>query len=91
MYLKRTIHLVCKTMKFRFNVHVQALCTITGFITNGEWNNLRLKGRTRPLSIIQIRASVRAKYGRMGYKRMLGMLTPICKYYIVFFSCSIYM
>ena len=54
---------------------------LTGFTTNGEWNSLRLKGRTRPLSVIEIRRCVRVKYARMGKKRMLEMLTPTCEWH----------
>ena len=48
-----------------------------GATTNGEWNTLRSKGRTRPLSVLQIRANVRAKFSRMGVRKMQGMLTPV--------------
>ena len=40
----------------------------SGFTTDGEWNTLRSKGRTRPLSILQIRSDAWAKYGRMKEK-----------------------
>lgn len=53
-----------------------------GLTTNGEWNSLRLQGDTRPLSIIQIRSDVRAKYSRLGYKTMINMLTPKGKVYM---------
>lgn len=51
-----------------------------GLTTNLEWNSLRMKGRTRPLSVLQIRADARAKYSRMSAKKMKGMLTPIREY-----------
>ena len=39
-----------------------------GFVTDGEWNSLRSKGRERPLSIFEIRAQVRRKYTRLSVK-----------------------
>ena len=51
-----------------------------GFVTDGEWNSLRTKGNTRPLSVLQIRADVRTKYSHMSLKKMTGMLTPLCMY-----------
>jgi len=36
---------------------------LTGFITDGEWNSLRTKGNLGPLSIFQVRADARAKFG----------------------------
>ncbi|XP_065893229.1 uncharacterized protein [Dysidea avara] len=50
---------------------------VAGFVTDGEWNSLRTKGNTRPLSVLQIRADVRAKYSRMGFKTMSGMIMPL--------------
>lgn len=46
-----------------------------GFVTNGEWNSLRTKGNTRPLSVHEIRAGVRKKYAKLGLKKLQGMLT----------------
>ena len=68
-----TQHLTCSLSQLY-------LClSFLGECTNGEWNTLRCRGNTRPLSIFQIRADVRAKYSRMPYKTMMAMLTPICK------------
>jgi len=47
----------------------------TGFTTDGEWNSLRTKGNTRPLSIFQIRADARAKFARTGFTKMNNMIT----------------
>lgn len=52
----------------------------TGFTTDGEWNSLRSMGNTRPLSVFQIRSNARAKYAHMKLQKLIGMLTPICKY-----------
>ena len=44
-----------------------------GFVTNSE---LRSKGYTRPLSVLQIRADIRNKYNRIKQETLLNMLTP---------------
>lgn len=48
----------------------------TGFVSNGEFNYMRSKGYTRPLTILQIRAQVRAKYARCTQGKLQEMLTP---------------
>lgn len=58
-----------------------------GLVTNGEWNSLRTKGNTRPLSVLEIRSNVRSKYGRTGQKKMKKMLSPQCNlpfFYFIF-------
>lgn len=55
-----------------------------GFSTNGEWNSLRSKGKTRPISVFEIRSQVRRKYQRLGFKALVGMITPICELIIFF-------
>ena len=52
------------------------VCCIVGFVTNGEFNYMRSKGYTRPLSVLQIRTDVRNKYNRMKEDTLLQMLTP---------------
>ena len=47
-----------------------------GYTTNGEFNSLRTKGRSRPTSILQIKEEVKAKYARMSLKKMVSMLSP---------------
>ena len=49
-----------------------------GFVTDGEFNYLRTKGYTRPLSVIQIRCNVRNKYcnSRLSHGKLIAMLTP---------------
>ena len=49
-----------------------------GFTTNGEWNSLRSKGNSRPLSILKfvLRPD---KNSHLSAKRMTGMLTPKCE------------
>lgn len=61
--------------------HVVLLFILTlGFTTNGEWNSLRTKGNTRPLSVLQIRSDVRAKYAKLKAKKLIRMLSPKCKF-----------
>ena len=50
-----------------------------GFTSNGEWNSLRSKGNSRPLSTFEVRSLVRRKYSHLSAKRMIGMLTPKCE------------
>ena len=55
------------------------MCTITifaGFVTNGEFNYLRTRGYTRPLSVLQVRSDVRKKYARARQDVLLNILTP---------------
>lgn len=61
------------------------VCTSTGFVSNGEHNTMRVKGYTRPLSVLQIKSQAKKKYSRMGLSTMLWMLTPRSMYY-----CYIY-
>ena len=58
-----------------------------GFVSNGEYNSMRVKGYTRPLSVLQIRSEARGKYSSMGAKSMLEMLTPTSEYQR---SCNVY-
>ena len=51
---------------------------ITGFSSDGEFNYLRTKGYTRPLSVLQIRSDVRNKYSKFSLRKLLAMLTPKC-------------
>ena len=45
-------------------------------MSNGEYNNFRVKGYTRPLSVIQLMLNARRKYSQMGVKNMRAMLIP---------------
>ena len=49
---------------------------VISFSSNGEFNSMRGNGYTRPLSILSIRSSVWAKYGPLGERTMIAMLTP---------------
>ena len=49
----------------------------TGFVCNGEFNYLRTKVYTRPVSVFQIRVEIRKKYSSKGKKTLLSMITPI--------------
>ena len=47
-----------------------------GFVCNGEFNYLRSRGYTRPLSILQIRTQVKKKYSKMSKSTLISMLSP---------------
>ena len=58
---------------------MQLLCNALyspGFVSNGEYNSFRVKGYTRPLSVLQLMLDARRKYSQMGVKKMSAMLTP---------------
>ena len=62
-------------MKYLKIVHNVCICyTIyfPGFTTDGEFNSLRTKGNTRPLSVFQIRADARAKCSRVSLNKMIN-------------------
>ena len=46
-----------------------------GLVTDGEFNSLRSRGATQPLSILQIRSDSRKKFARMNKPVMEAMLT----------------
>lgn len=58
-----------------------------GFTSNGEYNSMRSRGYTRPLSVLQIKANVRTKYSRLSKQTMLNMLTPQSKYIYLLKLC----
>ncbi len=47
-----------------------------GFCSDGEFNSMRNRGYTRPVSVFLIRSQVHAKYARLSESIMLAMLTP---------------
>jgi hypothetical protein len=49
---------------------------VAGFVSNGQFNYLRNKGYSRPLSVLHIRADVRSKYSRKKKSELLDMLSP---------------
>ena len=59
---------------------ILCLSLYAGFCSNGEFNSLRVKGNTRPVSIFEIRRLSRKKYSQFGFKRLIAMLTPKCEY-----------
>ena len=54
------------------------LFCVAGFTSDGEFNYLRNKGYTRPLSVLQIRSNVRHRYSKISFRNLLAMLTPKC-------------
>ena len=63
----------------RLNMMTESTLLSPGFVSNGEFNYMRSKGYTRPLSVLQIRTNVRTKYNKIRQKTLLAMLTPKCK------------
>ena len=49
----------------------------TGFTTDGEFNSLRWKGNTRPLTVLQVKTDARKVYQSKGFKTLMNVLTPI--------------
>ena len=70
-----------------------SVCRI-GFCSDGEFNSLRNRGYTRPLSVFAIRSDVRSKYARTSMATMKAMLTPEgklryhCMYNIVVYTLA---
>ena len=73
------IYLFSSMKKIYMNLFIEL-----GFVSNGEFNFLRTKGYTRPLSVLQIRSNVRKKYSQIGFRALLSMLTPKCKMILCF-------
>ena len=48
---------------------------LLGFVSNGEFNTMRVKGYTRPLSVLQVKADAKKKYMKMAMSTMVNMLT----------------
>ena len=46
-----------------------------GFVTDGEFGSLRQYGRTRPLTIFQIRNTIKNKYLKKKSKALLDHIT----------------
>ena len=55
----------------------KCLCYVPGMVTNGEHNGLRMRGNTRPLHVLQLRAEARAKVSKTSVNNLLAMLSPI--------------
>lgn len=45
-------------------------------VTNGEFNVLCMRGNTRPLDVLQVRAEARKAVKAMNTRTLLAMLTP---------------
>ncbi|XP_065893244.1 uncharacterized protein [Dysidea avara] len=67
--LRRLISGLCKEM-------TTLGMKVSGFASDGEFNYLRTKGYTRPLSVFQVRNNVRKIYSKMSMRKMLAMITP---------------
>lgn len=51
-----------------------------GFVSNGEYNVFRLKGYTRPVSVLKLRSAARTKFSSTVISTMEKMLTPKGRY-----------
>ena len=43
---------------------------------NGEYNELRNMGYKRPVNVLKIKSDIRAKYSKMGEKKLFKMINP---------------
>lgn len=60
--------------------------SVSGFVSNGEYNTMRVQGYTRPLSVLQIRSEAKKKYAKMSFKSMIFFLV----FRLLFVKCSSY-
>ena len=58
------------------NMHSQYNAFITGLVTNGEHNGLRLMGNTRPIHLFKLRNDARSKVLKLSHNSLVNMLTP---------------
>jgi len=65
--------------KFMCHVHNSL---IIGLVTDGEFNSLRSRGATRPLSVLQIRSDSRNKFAKLSMTTMQGMITITGLWYL---------
>lgn len=49
----------------------------TGFSTDGEFNSLRTKGSTRPVSVVQLKADARSEARSTSVRQIERFLFPI--------------
>ena len=56
------------------------MCTCIGFVSNGKYNVFRLKGYTRPVSVLKVRSSARSKFSSIAISTMEKMLDPTGMY-----------
>ena len=76
MYLLSNLFYVCYAcIYFVLHIYSKNLYSVD-FVSNGEFNYLRSRGYTHPLSILQIRTNARNKYSRMPQSVMLNMISP---------------
>ena len=56
-------------------MHIKSIYLL-GFISDGEFNYLRMRGYTQPLTVLQIRADVRKKYSNLPHKKLVANVDP---------------
>lgn len=57
----------------------------TGFSTDGEFNSLRTKGSTRPVSVVQLKADARSEARSTSVRQIERFLFPIVGKFFPFF------
>jgi len=79
IYTFMLVHVHVSGYAYMYYVIMQTLksCFVPGFVSNGEHNTLRAVGYTRPLSVLNIKSSVRAKYYKMNSQKLIAMITPV--------------
>ena len=60
----------------RYVLWIHLYMKLVGMATNGEHNGLRMRGLTRPLHVLQVRAEARRAVTAIHVKTLLAMLTP---------------
>lgn len=79
--------MVCDRVQLK---NIKCVCIYIGFVSNGEYNSMRVQGYTRPLSVLQIKSGARKKFLNTGKKTMIDMLTPIgTMYYFTLHACLV--
>ena len=58
-----------------YTAYTTLLISVTGLVTDGEFNSLRANGQKRPVSILQIKSKARQRYAHMGEGTMKSILT----------------
>ena len=50
--------------------------SMIGMVTNGEFSSIRMRGNTRPLHVLQLKAEARSNISKVSVKSLLAFLTP---------------
>lgn len=58
----------------------------TGFSTDGEFNSLRTKGSTRPVSVVQLKTDARSEARSTSVRQIERFLFPVVGEFFIFSS-----